>query len=284
MEVECDYFLDSNNEYNCLLFAIDFIPRNTTVTFIGNHTEGFDESMVDVVRIYFSNVEFVIPEIYTTFPNLNELDLEFTAINVIDQIPTDLPNFAWFISFFNDVEVVQNNTFINVGETLFFVDFEVNEIEELELDAFAGCAGVFAMYIDYNRIPQPPTGTFWPLTGLVDLDIGVNRFGFIDDTLFSNNTQLEFLWINSNQIDRITPRFFRTFDNLRYLFAYSNDCIDRSFVINEPAVEAFMHASLAGCYGAFEDLGPDDARTVQFVFQGPLSLSDSFGNPILVLN
>lgn len=283
VEIECDYYTNANDEYVCFLFALDFIPRNTSVTFIGEHEEGRNESQVDVVRMYFSDIEHIIPEIYTTFPNLNELDIEFSGLINIDQIPTDLPNFAFFISLANWVEVIQNNTFVNVGETLLYVDLIFNEIIELELDSFAGCGELSYLYMLLNYIPQPPVGTFWPLVNLIELDLEENNIGFIDDTLLANSTQLTGLWVEANHITRITPRLLSPL-SLRYFGAYENDCIDRYFVLNEPIVETFMHASLQQCYNSFEGLGPDDTRTVRFDYQGPLRLNDEFGNQILVLN
>lgn len=253
------------------------------MTFIGEHEEGRDESQVDVVRIYFSDIEFIMPEIYSTFPNLNELDIEITALIDVDQIPTDLPNFAFFTSFANWVEVIPNNTFLNVGETLLYSDFTFNEIIELELDSFAGCGELSNLYLLLNYIPQPPVGTFWPLANLVSLDLERNNLGFIDDTLLANSTQLTGLWVEENHIDRITPRLLSPL-SLRYFGAYRNDCIDRYFTLNEPIVVAFMHQSLQQCYNAFEELGPEDRRTVRFDYQGPLRLNDEFGNQILVLN
>lgn len=245
--------------------------------------EGMNETNVDVVGIYFSDILFIMPEVYTTFPNMNVLDIEFCALEVVDPLPSGLPNFEYFFSFFNWVEVIQNNTFENVGETLLWIDFELNELEEIELDAFVGCESLEVVEVYYNRIVQPPVGTFAPLTNLLVLDIATNRLGFIDETLLANNTELFALFVEDNRIDRIAPNFSSTF-TLEVFAAYDNECIDRGFDIDDPIVLAFMHASLQRCYDAFVGIEPNATRTVRFEFQGPLRLSDEFGNPILITN
>lgn len=284
IELPCNYHLSFFGEYVCELFSVDDYDRDTTtVTFVGDHLEGYTETDVDVVGIYFSDITFIIPEIFTTFPNLNELDMEFTGLIDIDQFPTDIPNFAYFTSFFGYVEVIRNNTFENVGETMLYLDMALNELEEIEQTAFANCGSLSLMYLLYNRVPHPPEETFWPLVSLIALDIDSNDFVVLEETLFINSTELLALWVERNEIDRIAPTFSAPF-NLEVFAAFGNECIDRGFDISEPIDVAFMHASLQQCYNAFTGAGPDDLKTVSFQYQGPLSFSDSFGNPILVMN
>lgn len=252
VELTCDYSTTSRGEYVCLLANIEINDRNTLVRFGGLHLPGRTNLDVNIVSVTRSRMPFIIPEIYDEFPNIHELDLQFAGLNEIDQIPA-MPNLRTFIAYSNNIERVRSNTFINVGATLETIDLQLNNIQLLESDAFAGLARLEYLYLRFNQISFPPIGIFWPLTNLWIIDIESNDFRQIDETLFARNTRLNSIFADRNGIDRISPRFADGF--LRTLGSFRvnrNKCIDRVFFLFNDQNRQSMMNELQTCFDNFE--------------------------------
>lgn len=258
--------------------------RDTHVTFIGEHLPGFTEEDVVAVAVVASDMRFIVPEIYTTFPNLIELDFAFAGLQEIDPLP-EMANFTTFICFGNDIPTIHNDTFANVGSSLEFLDLELNNIQELEPDAFAGLEETLLLVLLMNSIATPPEGVFWPMSKAIIIDVAFNNFEVIGESLFARNTELLYLGIDFNGIDRIAPTFFAPLrENLMILSAYENECVNRGFEIEDEIVETFLHGSLRNCYNNFMDIRSNETRSLLFEYSGSLRLFDDFGNLILAAN
>lgn len=284
VELECTFGVTLFGEYFCLIVNAELTDRDAIVTITGNHTGDRTNDDVDILAVFDSDMRFIPEILYTTFPNINEIDFEFAGIEELDQIP-ELPNLAYFILDGNNITTIRNNTFVNVGETMFFLEMVFNNHQELEVDAFAGLAHVQSLYLLLNNIALPPQGIFDPLTSLRLIDFDSNNFGIIDDDLFAENTQLRTIFGERNGIDRISPNFAASFrDSLNALILFENECTDRAFFLQDDVVLAFMNMALQDCYNNFSGRQPNATRNVTFEYRGSLRLFDEFGNLILSAN
>lgn len=268
----------------CLIYQQNATDPNVNYTIVGEHEEGRTNDDVIAIAVYFSRMPFIVPAIYSTFPNIIELDIEFTGLEVIDPIP-DTVNLEFFIVYANNVSTIQNNTFATQNSSLLYIEMIDNEIMTLEEEAFVGTSEVIIMGLLFNSINTPPTRTFWPMTNLALIDFESNNFQRIGHTLFLQNNLLEAVFMESNRINAISPVFTAGFrDTMEVIFAYRNECVDRAFILEEEIIVAFMHSSLQACYNNFVGGPPNPGRTITLEFRGPLRLFDDFGNLILVSN
>lgn len=278
LELECQYEWNEFNEYVCLLIAINVPSRETAVVFTGEHVPGYNETDVRTVVILFSNTTFIMPEIYTTFPNMIELNIEFSNLKEIDPIP-DTVQLQYFIVYFNDVLVIRDDTFATQSESLVYAELMLNDMEILEENAFVGLDTTIIMALRYNELQDIHPRAFWPLTSASLVDLGWNNIERIEDEMFSMNQRLSSLHLERNSITAISPIFSREIrDNLVLLILEANPCIDRYFVLDENIIWALMHNSLQNCYANFVGSDGQDTRTITIEFRGALKLYDENGN------
>lgn len=284
IELECDYFTVDSGAYICVVEDVELRDRNIHVNFTGQHLEGKAEEDVIAFVVLFSDVRFIAPEIFTTFPNLIELDFFYAGLQEIDALP-EIPNLIAFVAFGNDIRAIYNNTFSNVGSTLMLLDIGDNNIEEIEPDAFVGLSELLLFGMMFNPIVDLPQRVFWPMTSVTIMDLEDTQLQVINEELFEMNRNLVALGIDYNGIDRIAPTFFAPLrQSLIILFAYRNPCNNRNFEIVDEVVEAFMHTSLRNCYNNFMNITANDTHSVVFEYTGSLRLFDDFGNLILAAN
>lgn len=285
VELECQFLTTIFGEYACLISdaELSLAQREANVTVTGQHLAGRTNDDVDILAIYDSAVEFLPAILFTTFPNINEIDIEDAGLRELDQLPV-LPNLIIFTLFGNNVSTIWNNTFINVAESLLEIDLVLNNHEILEAEALTGLENLLFLLMFYNELPYPEPGTFDTLINLLYLDFDTNNFGFIGEELFAENRNLIILFAERNGIDRIAPRFAANFEELGYFNAVGNVFINRGFDLDDDVVTAFMNAALQNCYNNFVGNDANSTRTVSFEYRGSLRLFDEFGNLILAAN
>lgn len=258
--------------------------RTAIITVTGQHIGNRTADDVDVLAIFESNMTFIPEILYTTFWNINEIDIEFAGLEELEQLP-HLVNLQFFVMWGENITTIPNNTFVNVNETLIDVELVNNGHQILEVDAFAELGRLIFLYILYNDLPHPEPGTFAPLTNLGLIDFDSNNFGIIENELFENNRNLIIIFCERNGIDRISPTFSAPFsDSFAGLAAYGNDCINRGFNINDELDVAFLNTALQRCYNNFAGIEQNSTRSVTFEYRGSLRLFDEFGNLILSAN
>jgi hypothetical protein len=226
----------------------------------------------------------IVPEIYSTFPNMTELDIHFSGLLEIDPIPSTV-QLEYFIAYGNNLTTIANGTFATQSETLWYLQLIRNQLTSLEQDAFQGLGEVLIIFLLFNDIETPPPRVFFPLTKLVAIDFEGNRFRRIHHAHFLQNNDVSMIFMENNAINEISPQFaFGLRNNLDILFQYENLCIDRAFVdINtDDIVKAFMFNSQQRCFNNWLQ-NENRTRTLSLDFQGPLKVLDDFGN-LLITN
>jgi hypothetical protein len=281
VELNCQFLDSVFGEYICRFVGIDVTDPSQPVTIGGNHVAGRTNADVSVVQIRNSNTPFVIQQIFTSFPNLIELDIQNSNLQELTLSPT--VQLEYLTLYRNNVSRIANRTFVGQSR-LEFIEAMDNRIVEIEENAFEGLENLFGLMLIGNRISQLPPTVFHPLTNILYLDLEQNRIERIDEGIFAENTLLESLFLEFNQINAVSPTFTRSLStDLQYLNLQGNRCIDRPFALRESIDMIILNNALNTCFNNFIGEAPT-RRQITLEFTGPLSLFDEFGNIIARVN
>lgn len=275
LTLDCQFTVSVYNEYACILSGIDVPDPSQNVTFGGNHVENRTNEDVEVVIIFFSNTPFIIPEIFTTFPNINELDIEFSGLESIN-IPNNT-KLIWLDIFGNEVTSVESDS-LKTQPELTFCFLSYNYISAIAEDAFEGISNAILLEIIENEIEQIEPETFHPLINAVVIDLEGNLLRRVDD-FFSRNRMLTNLYLEYNQIEEIHPRFTANLDNLRVVYLNGNECVSRYFYLYGELELTIMNVMLRDCFLNYNGT-VSEGKSIGMEFRGPLRIFDEFNNLI----
>lgn len=279
--VECEFIMTRYDEYFCHLTDIEVLDRSANVIFEGQHVADHDNDRVEFVLIRDSRTPFIIPQLFTTFPNLVDLEIDNSGVESIE-LP-DNTNLISLLMNDNNITRIENGTFANNPQLLFMFLIN-NTIREVEANAFIGLEDMLSLELNENRISALPTTLFAPLVHARHLDVEGNLLTRIEEGTFSENRALVSLFLESNQIHAIAPTFL---DNLRETLIIvslgANECVDSFFVTNTDAQWTAMQNGLATCYRNFNE-GTSPRRRIILEFTGSLVITDIDGNHILTVN
>lgn len=276
----CTFSVNWYNEYVCRLTGIEVLNRSQQVTFGGEHLDNRTNANVDVVEIRDSNTPFIIPQIFTTFPNIVELEVITSNVQAIE-IPDNIQLIELTLSG-NNISRIVNETFINQTRLQFFT--AVNSgIREIEENAFVGLSSLRGLVLINNNITELAPRTLTPLISAVRIDFERNELTRVED-VFSSCTNLTYLYLEYNQINEISPFFASvTQDSLYSVNLSGNQCVDRFFFFEDEIELIVLNNALSPCFRNFN--GNDtETRRITLEFQGPLALFDEFGNIIARVN
>lgn len=272
--LECDFF--ESWQYECEFNHITVEDPTQNIIIGGTHLEGRTDDDVRIVWIRNSNTPFMIQQIFTTFPNLDELYIHNSSLASIN-----IPESAQLSEVYldnNNITRIQNGAF-GSQSNLWYLNLRENNIQEIEEDAFLGLSALETLNLIGNHIETLAPRTLHPLTNLTVLDFERNSFTSINDEWFSQNSRIRILFLEFNQIDEVSPRFFGRFDNLEHVDFSGNVCVNRNFYIeNDDDFSVIgLHNALRRCYNNF--VGEvSEMRRVTFEFVGSMRLFDEFGN------
>jgi Leucine-rich repeat (LRR) protein len=262
------------NGYRCLLNNIEVLDQEIEVEIVGVHLEGRSDADVNVVSIQNSRTPFMIQQIFEKFPNIVELEISGSHLESIE-IPDNVQLTNLRVPG-NRIRRIFNGTFAEQNRLQSFAAVG-SEIEEIEENAFVGLGALTVLVLSNNRISNIAQKTFEPLTNVERIQLDRNLLTRIDD-IFSTNSKLSVLFIDQNQINKISPRFTATIQkSLRSLDLRRNQCIDRSLVIRDEIDLMILHNWLQKCFNRFAG-NASVTRKVVLEFEGPMSLYDEYGN------
>lgn len=260
--LECRYHFNFFGEYGCELSQIEVLDPNSSVVIGGLHLEGLTANDVRSVEVINSTTPFMIQEIFTTFPNLIELDYVSAGLQSINLPTTSRIEFLQLVS--NNIRSIANNTFINHPQLL-YLRLSHNVIEEIAENAFNGLASLTNLVLTDNRIRELTPRTFEPLVSMTYLDLENNNLSRVGD-IFSTNVNLYSIFLEYNQIQAISPSFVtrERHELLSFINLYSNVCVQRSFGLFSPEGWTTMNGALTDCFSNFGV--PSDNNTIQCQF------------------
>lgn len=277
-EIECN-FVQIEDEYFCLLYEIEVTDPNANVILTGEHLENRNDDDVSALQIQRSTTPFLIPQIFTTFRNLRTLLVSYSGLESLIRFP-DTVQLHNILLIGNNITRIEDNTFETQSE-LRILQLTLNEIEEVQEDAFVGLESLEVLAILYNRIANLPDRTLHPLINAVAIDLRGNQIERIQEELFAQNSNLETLLLEGNRISAISPRFLQQARrSLHTLHLFQNVCIDRSFVLESDAVWSFLTAALSDCFNNWTGANREDVRETRLTYGGRMRMriNDGFGN------
>jgi len=273
----CEYIITIYNEYGCLLVGIEATDPNEAIVFAGDHLGDRSDEDVEVVHIRTSNTPFMIPEIFTTFPNMFELDIQNSNLESIN-IP-DTVSLVWLILYRNNISRIDNDSIRGQTE-LYYAELMYNGIEVIEEEAFRDFGGVNTLVLIGNNIAEIIGTTLHPLTSAVYIDFERNQLTSIGPETFLMNTNAYAIYCEFNQINSIHPQFAVGIRyTLRFINFAGNQCVDQSFPLQDGTGWIIMHNALQTCFNNFEGTVPEE-REVTMRFVGNIVFQDENGNVI----
>lgn len=273
-------FIDSV-DYTCQLALIEVVDKNQEIIFMGDHLEGRTNNDVEAVQVLFSNTPFMMQEIFTTFPNIH--NLEWVASNLESIEIPDTVNLEMLTITRNNIKRI-NRGMLNKQRKLIFITLIENQIEEIDKDAFVGLEEIRILNLAKNRLRKIAHETFHPLANLIYVDFEANLLSRIDDE-FSRNTNLTVIHLEFNEISKVSPRFLSSSSNiLNHVDLRGNKCVDRAFDVKDEIGKILFNNALRTCFINFNDEEVSETKQFTLEFRGKMSLFDEFGNIIGRIN
>lgn len=280
VDLECN-FVYTLALYTCELSDIIVTDPEAQYNFGGEHLENRTNDNVDRVAIQNSNTPFIIPEIFTAFPNITELLIRESGLESIEFPPTHQLRRIFFS--YNRIGTLKNATFANQSN-LTHLNLNRNHIAVIEEDAFIGLDNVETIFLIANNLTELPGRIFANIPSLTTLDLENNNLTRIEAATFAENRQLWRLYLEYNEITAIEPTFLRNLTGLNYVNLRGNECVQNGFFFDDEFDTIRFHQSLADCYEGFTPRSPNEDRSMTMEFAGQLNVYDAFNNIIAVIN
>ncbi|CRL00962.1 CLUMA_CG014163, isoform A [Clunio marinus] len=273
----CTFGRTVYGEYACSLQGVEVLDPTSSVEITGEHLEGYTDSDVLFVRISSSNTPFMIQEVFTTFPNIYELEYYDSNLQSIN-IP-DSARLEWLNLIRNNISTIESGMFSN-QPLLFYLELYDCNVQTVDENAFEGLSRLAGLVLWDNQITELSVRTFAPLTALLVLDLEANFLTSIPQELLAENINLSTIYFSGNPIREVHPNFAANQrQRLRYLNMRSIDCVDRVFTIVDELDWMDVNNSLQTCFNNFDGTVPE-VRQISLEFTGNLRVFDRFGNII----
>lgn len=249
INLQCRFEYSVANEYTCKLYGVEVLNESRKIVISGEHLDGKTDDDVELLYIENSNTPFMIQQLFTAFPNIDQLRIRGSKLESIN-----VPSFIQLrvlILQGNKIPRIENKMFAGQHK-LDELKLEFNNIQVIDEDAFEGHETIRGLDFIGNQISELAPKTFHQLKNLVYLDFTQNSLTRIDGELLSQNSNLYALSLNFNKINEISPQFSEAFkDNLKHLFLKSNLCIDQNFEDIEEETWEEIEEKLQNCFENF---------------------------------
>lgn len=264
-----------------MLHGIEVTNPSEQVYIRGDHLPGQSNGLVRSVMIMASNTPFMIPQIFTTFPNLIDLEVHRSNLQTIS-FPSALQLESLTVHR-NNVSRIVNGTFSGL-QRLKTLNISESYVREIEAGAFAGATNIRLIDLSQNNITAILPPTFQSLTNLVYADLHDNLLTEMRCGIFGLNTNLQTLLLHENQINATCTMFSRRLSpTVTFLDMSNNVCINRSFLLGDELGLISLNNALNPCFNNFNNEVPE-LRKITMEFRGPIALYDEFGNIIARIN
>jgi Leucine-rich repeat (LRR) protein len=282
VNVRCQFeFIEMNENkgYGCTLRDLQLYDRSRQVSVGGFHVGPNTNANVRFLRIELSRTPFIIRELFTSFPNLEGLEIIFSELSEISaESFTNARNLKYLNIRNNPIKRIEANVFqnaTNLEELYLWWNSELNFVSE---NAFTGLENLRELHLISSNLPSILPRTFRPLTSLQLLELSQNGINYIDSRWFSTNRQLTHLQMNSNSIDAIHPSIL-DLPELTSLFLQGNRCVSNVFIITDSVSRQIVRNALLPCFDNY----PTRKRRFVLDVEGDVTFFNESGNEIITL-
>jgi Leucine rich repeat len=272
--LECEFFVTFFDEYACILENIENVDPTATVVFSGTHVGDRTNEDVEIVYIGDSNTPFIMPEIFTTFPNVYDFEVVSSNLQSLNFPSNNRLEVMLIVD--NNVTRIESGDFAGLDE-LWILFMLYNNIQEIDETAFEGLENLLALVLIGNGITEIAPRTFHPLENVELIDLENNRLTSVGPETFSENRMATNIYLEFNSINEISPQFSENLrDSLFYLNLASNRCVSESFIFVEDDWDV-VDETLQNCFNNFPGTVPE-LRQSSMNFTGNIQIFDEFGN------
>ncbi|KAG5669550.1 hypothetical protein PVAND_017437 [Polypedilum vanderplanki] len=183
----------------------------------------------------------------------------------------------------NRIKTIPDFIFFN-NPNLIVLDLHMNEIDQLNYNSFIGIGeNLIGLNLRDNKMINLPNGIFNHLINLKSLDIGQNELNRLSKNIFGNSLRsLESLIADNNSISAINHDVFDAAANLQTLFLSDNFCINENFFEVQNSRFAVRHR-LMDCFKNY-DQAPDDGSFIRCNYEIPIVPREGRACELLTFN
>ena len=222
------------------------------------------EDFVTKIKFKWSTI-FKIPNlVFQKFENLQVFDGSSAGLHNITMLSFNgAGNLKTILLHNNHLSAINNNCFIH-SKNLKYLDLSNNKITKIQAHAFNSLNNLEVLSLSNNNIKTLDSEILSHLTNLQWIWLDRNHFSIISSTLFPRtNVKLHGIYLNSNEIVKISPLAFNNLPKLRFLMLSGNPCINRNFKNHVIQENASIKVEMKTClkeYQEDEKLMQQDAK------------------------
>ena len=238
--LKCEFSRNTMFGYVCEIRSVDLLAEEKVTIEHADHHKGKTDADVKMISFGQSTVNFVPNQIFTTFPNLEILDLlnvSMTKWNR-DYIKNG-KNLKRIWLAHNDLRELVDNSFMGATGVENLV-LHNNKIGKISDKAFNGLLQLKSIELQNNFMTSLAGNFFSPLKKLVEINLNENQITKIDGNIFNGAVKLEFLNLGENQISTLPENLFSNQQNLTLVFLHKNQ------------IEKLPNRLFSGCPGLME--------------------------------
>ncbi|KAL7026929.1 hypothetical protein ACKWTF_005238 [Chironomus riparius] len=179
------------------------------------------------------NIKFLPRNLGKTFPMLEEIDVDNTALGVIDRESFyNLPLMKTLKMSRNKIQNFESDTFDDIPQ-LEELDLSDNDVELIKDGAFYKMNNLKDLKLGNNKINSIDPKTFKVMKNLRKISLPGNNIEFLDRHTFKNNPNIEEIDLSENDIESLNPRTFEKLRKLKRVLFKGNKCLDEEFNSSE---------------------------------------------------
>lgn len=157
------------DDYGCLLINITVLDPAANIVFVGQHLDNLTDSDVLSMVIVNSNTPFMMPQMFTTFPNMDELLIFSSNLQSIN-VPSSAQLFYLTrLLYDNNISRIESGS-LRGQSRLTYLELSSNNIQEIEEDAFVDLEALNTLVLVGNQLQEIRGTTLHNLTNLIYLD------------------------------------------------------------------------------------------------------------------
>lgn len=148
----------------------------------------------------------------------------------------------------NHLTAINNHCFVHT-KNLKILDLSSNRIAKIQPHAFTSLNNLEELSLSNNNIKTIDGEIFRPFALLRWVWLDRNHFSTIPATLFpKNHEKLLGIYLNNNEIVKISPLVFNNLPKLRFLMLSGNNCTDKNFTDHVIQDNASIILEMRACY------------------------------------
>lgn len=271
-----------NNVYTCQLAGITIVDNeNANIVIGGTHNSGYNNAGVRRVNILNSNIPFVVRQLFTSFVNLEGLNIANGGLTRIQSNAlTGASNLREFLASNNVLlQRIEANAFAG-APNLSFVDLFQNGLDSIHENAFTGLSRLEFLNADYNQIRTLPVNVFRPLTSLTAVSLGTNVLETLDGRIFENNRLLNTVLLDGNQINAMGRNLLDGLFQMSFFSILRNRCANSQWRVGGGTTLDSIRTGLNICFNNYVENPNTEVRRFVLELQGTLIIRSENGTEI----